>query len=63
MNITERFILLKKINGIGGAGKLTKATLKRIQGHYTDNINVSNLERKGEHTKCADWCDGSDKNK
>ena len=66
----------KKIKGIGGAGKLTKAAIKRIQGHYGGAIrkNVNDLEkmkkaiwailfhRKGEHTEYGSWCDGSNKN-
>ena len=60
----------KKIKGIGGAGKLTKAAIKRIRGHYEGKIrkNVNNLEkmkkaiyaiwfhRKREHTACGSWC-------
>ena len=67
----------KKVKGIGGAGKLTKAAIKRIQGHYGGAIrkNVGNLvkmkdsiwaiyyHRKGDHSRCGEWCKGGDKNR
>lgn len=67
----------KKVRGIGGAGKLTKVAIKRIQGHYGGAVrkNVGDLEkmkksiwaiwyhRSGVHDHCGAWCDGSDKNK
>ena len=69
----------KKVKGIGGAGKLTKAAVKRIQGHYGGAIrnNIGSLDkmktaiwaiwhhRNGDHDKCSgfSWCDKSDKNK
>ena len=69
----------KKVKGIGGAGKLTKSAVKRIQGHYGGAIrkNIGNLDKmktaiwaiwhhgNGDHEKCSEfsWCDKSDKNK
>ena len=69
----------KKAKGIGGARKLTKGAVKRIQGHYGAAIRkyVGNLDkmraaiwaiwhhRNGDHEKCSEfsWCDKSVKNK
>ena len=67
----------KKMKGIGGAGKLTKVAIKRIQGHYGGAIrkNSGDLDkmkravwaiwhhRNGTHKECGDWCKGSDENK
>lgn len=68
----------KKVEGIGGAGKLTKASVTRIQGHYVGAIrkHLSDVEKmketiwqtwhhkNGDHDKCDEnWCDRSHKNK
>ena len=68
----------KKMKGIGGAGKLTKVAIKRIQefkeiqGHYGGAIRKisGDLDKmKGaawaiwHHKECGEWCNGSDKDK
>ena len=65
------------MRGIGGAGKLTKVAIKRIQVHYGGAIrkNSGDLDkmkragwaiwhhRNGTYKECGERCNGSDKNK